>query len=218
MRHLGLVVVLACGCGVGPFTPVDARPLLLPLSVDASGTGTRLALRVFGVPGVEEPPVIGPGGLVASFAWGGASPGEPFGARLVVVETTTSRGWLFLQVAVDGGVVESNRVRVDAPGAASAEAPSVPQLVPWATAPMTSVLLVAEDFGSGRLVDAQGRALPDGSVRCERPGPPALRGASMECFVTRQAPLETTGYAGRSVRAVVQTRAGPVLTPEVALP
>jgi len=192
---------------------------MLPTSVSPSLTGTSLTLRVFGIASPVEPLVLGTNGTVASFEWSGASPRLPPGARELTVETSMARGKLFLQVAVDGGVVESNRVRLDGQNSAFAEAPDVPQLVAWELTPMTSVLIVASDFGSGRLVDVDGRALPPGSFSCSRPDVEWLRGVSMQCFVTRKGPLEgSSGFSGNRVRALVDTPEGPVLTPAVVLP
>lgn len=214
---LGVTVCLSCSL-VAP-APVESRPLLLPTSVSPSLTGTSLTLWVFGIAAPAEPPVLGTNGAVASFEWLGSSTRLPPGARELTVETSMARGKLFLQVAVDGGVVESNRVRLDAQNSAFAEAPDFPQLVPWSSTPMTSVLIVAHDFGSGRLVDVDGNALPAGSFSCSRPDVEWLREVSMQCFVTRKGPLEASGgFSGNKVRALVQTAEGPVLTPPVVLP
>ncbi len=163
--------------------------------------------------------MLGTNGSVVSFEWLGVSARLPPGARELTVETGMIRGTLFLQVAADGGVVESNRIRVDTQNSAFAEPPEVPQLVPWSSTPMTSVLIVAREFGSGRLVEVDGSPLPTGSFTCSRPEVEWLREASMQCFVTRKAPLGgRSGFSGNSVRALVQTPEGPVLTPAVVLP
>ena len=207
------------GCGLVAPVAVDRRPLVLPASVSPSLTGTSLTVRVFGVPLPGEPPVLGTNGSVASFEWLGVSARLPPGARELTVETSMTRGTFFLQVAADGGVVESNRIRVDAQNSAFAEAPEVPQLVLWSGMPMTSVLIVAQDFGSGRLVEVDGSPLPANSFTCSRPDSEWIREISMQCFVTRRAPLGgSSGFSGNSVRALVQTPEGPVLTPAVVLP
>lgn len=199
-----------------PPVEVAPTPLVLPTSVDARGAGATLSLVVFGVPAPLEPPLLGPGGLIAAFTWEGSSSTLP-GARVLSVDTAMPRGRLFLQLAVDGGVVESNRVRLDAANLAFAEPPDVPQLVPWTTG-TASVLIVARDFGSGRLVDVDGRELPVGSFQCTRPASELLRETAMECTVVHRQPLGTTGFAGGRVRALVQTPAGPVLTAAVTPP
>lgn len=209
--------MLTVGCVVAPAAG-SSSPLVLPTSVSSSIAGTSLSFWVFGVAAPAEPPVLGTNGLVASFDWSGSSLRLPPGARELGVETTMARGKLFLQVAVSGGVVESNRVRLDSQNSVFAEAPDLPQLVPWSSTPKSSVLIVARDFGSGRLVDVDGSPLPIGSFSCSRPDLEGLREVGMQCFVTRQGPLETGGFSGNRVRALVQTPEGPVLTPAVVLP
>lgn len=203
--------------GCVPPKEVGARLLLLPISADARGAGSTLSLVVFGVAAPLEPPVLGTAGTVDAFTWGGPSPAHA-AARELSVDTAMPRGRVFLQLATDAGIVESNRVRLDAADVARAEPPEVPQLAPWGTPPDLTVLIVAKDFGSGRLVDVDGRDLPSGSVRCRRPDSELLGECAMECVVTRRDPLGTTGFAGRQVRAVVQTPEGPVLTAPLSLP
>jgi len=217
VRTWVLLVMLTVGCVVAPAAGASS-PLVLPSSVSPSIAGSSLTLWVFGVAAPAEPPVLGTNGLVASFEWGGTSLGLPPGARQLGVETTMARGKLFLQVPMSGGSVESNRVRLDSQDSAFAEAPDLPQLVPWSSTPMSSVLIVARDFGSGRLVDVDGSPLPIGSFTCSRPDLEGLREVSMQCFVTRKGPLESGGFSGNRVRALVQTFEGPVLTPAVVLP
>jgi hypothetical protein len=213
-RHLGSWLLLLAAC-VAP-VEVPQRPLVLPTSVDARGTGATLSLVVYGVPAPLEPPVLGTSGVVAGFSWQGADLDKP-GGRLLFVDTGLPRGSVFLQLATDGGVIESNRVRLDAATVAFAEPPDVPQLVPW-SAGSAMLLIVARDFGSGRLVDVDGRELPASSFRCARPSSELLREAAMECTVVHRQPLGTAGFPGGRVRALVQTPAGPVLTPAVAPP
>ena len=212
-----MLVMLTVGCAVAP-AEGSSSPLVLPSSVSPSIAGTSLTFWVFGVAAPAEPPVLGTNGLVASFTWSGSSLRLPPGGRELGVETTMARGKLFLQVAVSGGVVESNRVRLESQNSVFAEAPDLPQLVPWSSTPRSSVLIVARDFGTGRLVDVDGSPLPVGSFTCSRPDLEGLREVSMQCFVTRQGPLETGGFTGNRVRALVQTPEGPVLTPAVVLP
>lgn len=217
VRAWPLLVMLTAGGAVAP-AEGSSSPLVLPSSVSPSIAGTSLTFWVFGVAAPAEPPVLGTNGLVASFEWGGSSSRLPPGARELSVETAMARGKLFLQVAASGGVVESNRVRLDSQSSVFAEAPDLPQLVPWSSMPMSSVLIVARDFGSGRLVDLDGSPLPIGSFTCSRPDLEWLREVSMQCVVTRQGPLEAGGFSGNRVRALVQTPEGPVLTPAVMLP
>lgn len=192
-------------------------PLLLPMSISEERTGTEVRLVVFGLePMAARPVVLGTQGSVEAFEWMGSSSTRPGGVELVVT-TSMPRGKLFLQLARDGGVIESNRVRVESAEVVFAEPPEQPALVPWSQSP-SSVLIVAQDFGSGVLVDGQGKQLPFGSLHCARAGSDMLRESAQECFVTRQQPLSSSGFGGRSVRALVQTPAGPVLTPPVVLP
>lgn len=208
------VVWLACAAPV----PSGVQPLVLPESVGPTGpTGVMLAAWVYGLPRGEEPPVVGTNGILQSFVWGGGpNPGPP-GAQYLEVTTSSVGGVLSVQVRLDGGVAASNRVRVESTERVVAEPPRVPQLVPGRPGTGT-VLIVASDFGSGRLVDARGAELPAGAYSCDRSGSPALREAAMRCTVTLRGPLEPQGYSGSAVRAVVQTPEGPVLTPAVVVP
>lgn len=208
------LLLLSSACA--PPSASLARPLLLPIAITPNRAGVSLQLVTFGIDDGLEPPVLGPGGTVAAFEWSGRSVTFP-AARELTVETSMPSGHVFVQVVGDAGVVETNRVRIDASTVVVPEPPDVPQLVPW-SAGGSSVLIVAANFGSGRLVDTKGQELPPGSVRCERPQQEPLRAIAMECTVTRQAPLGTTGFGGTSVRALVQTPEGPVLTPAVVLP
>ncbi|MBL8919885.1 MAG: hypothetical protein JNJ54_13545 [Myxococcaceae bacterium] len=192
------------------------RPLLLPIFADARGAGSTLSLVVFGVPAPLRPPVLGTGGTIEAFSWEGPSTRLP-AARELLVDTSMPRGRIFLQVTSESGVVESNRVRLDAADVVRAEPPEAPQLVAWEPGTST-VLLVARDVGSARLVDVDGRDLPPGSFRCARPASELLREAAMECTVIRREPLGTVGFTGTRVRAFVQTPEGPVLTAAVAPP
>ena len=209
-------LLLIAGCAA----PVEIGrvPLLLPVSVSAERAGTELRLVVFGLePMAARPVVLGTQGVVETFEWLGSSGTKPGGVELIVT-TSMPRGKIYLQLAGnDGGVVESNRVRLESAEVVFAEPPELPALVAWSQEP-SSVLIVAQDFGSGVLVDTQGKQLPIGSLRCARAGSDMLREAAQECFITRQQPLSTGGFGGRSVRALVQTPSGPVLTPSVVLP
>lgn len=191
---------------------------MLPVSVSAKRTGTEVRLVVFGLePMAARPVVLGTQGTVEAFEWMGTGGTKPGGVDLIVT-TSMPRGKLYLQLSgADGGVIESNRVRVESADAVFAEPPELPALVPWSQ-DLASVLIVAQDFGSGVLVDTQGRQLPLGSLQCARAGSDMLRETAQECFITRQQPLSTSGFGGKSVRALVQTPAGPVLTPSVVLP
>lgn len=211
-----IVLLLVFGACSAP-VEIGTTPLLLPVSVSSERTGTELRLVVFGLErGAARPVVLGTQGIVEAFEWQGSGGTKP-GAVDLIVTTSMPRGKIYLQLARDGGVVESNRVRIDSADVVVAEPPELPALVPWSQDP-ASVLIVAQDFGSGVLVDTQGRQLPLGSLQCSRAGSDMLRETAQECFITRQQPLGTTGFGGRSVRALVQTPAGPVLTPSVLLP
>lgn len=208
-----LLVVGACAAPV----EIGTTPLLLPVSVSSERTGIELRLVVFGLePMAARPVVLGTQGTVETFEWQGTGGTKRDGVDLVVT-TSMPRGKIYLQLARDGGVIESNRVRLDSADVVVAEPPELPALVPWSQNP-SSVLIVAQDFGSGVLVDPQGKQLPFGSLQCARAGSDMLRETAQECFITRQQPLSTSGFGGRSVRALVQTPAGPVLTPSVVLP
>jgi hypothetical protein len=80
-----------------------------------------------------------------------------------------------------------------------------------------AVLIVAERFGSGRLVTPEGEALPDASWTCER-APEELGTIAMLCTVVRGAPLQSGGFRGPAVRAVVDAPGGPLLTLPARLP
>lgn len=208
-----LLLVGACAAPI----EIGTSPLLLPVSVSSERSGTELRLVVFGLePGAARPVVLGTQGTVETFEWQGTGGTKPGGVDLIVT-TSMPRGKIYLQLARDGGVIESNRVRVESADLVIAEPPELPALVPWSENP-SSVLIVAQDFGSGVLVDTHGKQLPLGSLQCARAGSDMLREAAQECFITRQMPLGTTGFGGRSVRALVQTPTGPVVTPSVLLP
>lgn len=215
--RLVVPLLFVCACG-GP-VEIGTAPLLLPVSVSSERSGTELRLVVFGLePGAARPVVLGTQGTVETFEWQGTGGTKPGGVDLIVT-TSMPRGKIYLQLARDGGVIESNRVRVESADLVIAEPPELPALVPWSQTPSSSsVLIVAQDFGSGSVVDTQGKQLPLGSLSCARAAASMLREAAQECFITRQKPLGTTGFGGRSVRALVQTPAGPVLTPSVLLP
>ncbi|MCU0696726.1 MAG: hypothetical protein MUC96_09370 [Myxococcaceae bacterium] len=202
---------LSCAPGV-PSTVSPVQPLMLPWQSALDGTGVFMSLWVFAVPLGESPPVVGTQGILRTFSWGGRDPGNPVSARTLDVTTSSTGG--SLSFVLDDQ--RSNQVEVVAGSRVVARPPETPQLVPW-LAGTSSVLVVAEAFGSGRLVTPEGEPLPQGSFTCERAAE-GLREVAMRCEVRRSAPLQTAGYSGAAVRAIVDTPSGPMLTAEVRLP
>jgi hypothetical protein len=207
---------MLAGCSAGP--PVGespAQPLLLPWNVQPRGTGFDVSMWAVGFPPGEEPPVVGMNGVVRAFDWlpddGVALPL----ARELVVELSKSGGSFVVEL--NGGT--SNRIDVPkggSPRPVVPQPPSTPQLVSWRSG-TSAVLVVAERYASARLVTPAGEALPDASWSCER-APDGLEAIAMVCTVFRAAPLQTGGYPGSSVRAVVDAPGGPLLTLPVRLP
>ncbi len=189
-----------------------SQPLLLPWQWTSQGTGLSISLWAFGVTTVAEPAIVGTNGIVQSFSWEPQGPVTPALAREVEVVTSSSNG--VLSFVADGA--SSNGVDVLSMERVSPRAPESPQLIPWREG-STSVLIVAAEYGSGRLVTPAGEPLPEGSWTCER-ADDALRAVAMRCTVLRRGPLSGVGYGGSSVRAIVSSPTGPLLTPLVRLP
>ncbi|MDX2010349.1 MAG: hypothetical protein SFW67_09175 [Myxococcaceae bacterium] len=209
----GLVAASLVGCAPGgPSAQSPVQPLMLPWQSAVAGTGVFISLWVFAVPLAESPPVVGTQGIIRAFSWGGQDVGNPVSARSLDVATSMSGG--SFSFSLDG--VASNDVDVVVNGRVVARAPATPQLVPWLPN-SNSVFIVAENFGSGRLVTPEGEPLPPSSFTCERAAE-ALREVAMRCEVFRRGPLEPAGFSGASVRATVDTPSGPMLTAEVRLP
>jgi hypothetical protein len=163
----------------------------LPVTLSASGLGGSFRALVFHVDGGLDASPIATNGALGSFEWfeGGAGP-SPLELE-VVLSTPRTRVQL-----VRAGGAESNRVRVDGLGEVFAEPPEVPDLVPWFAGPTPRVLIVGRRFDSGRLVDVDGAAPPEGSYRCRRVTIESLQECAMECEVFRRQPLMTNGYVG----------------------
>jgi hypothetical protein len=205
------VLVLSCSAGL-PVGTSPAQPLLLPWQWTARGTGLSISLWAFGVTTVAEPAIVGTNGIVQSFSWEPQGPVTPALAREVEVVTSSSNGTL--SFVADGA--SSNGVDVLSMERVTPRAPESPQLIPWREG-SASVLIIAAEFGSGRLVTPAGEPLPEGSWTCER-ADDALRAIAMRCTVLRRGPLSGVGYGGSTVRAIVSSPTGPLLTPVVRLP
>lgn len=182
---------------------------MLPWLVRGRGglSGFELSLWVFGLPPGEEAPVVGSRGVVSSFQYQPSNASTPPLAQELEVETSGTGGSFSLSF----NDVTSNEIVGARP-----QPPRTPQLVPWRVG-TGAVLIVAERFGSGRLVTAEGQALPDASWTCER-APDELAAVAMLCTVVRGAPLQVGGFSGSAVRAVVDAPGGPLLTRPVRLP
>lgn len=183
------------------------------MTLSASGVGGSFRALVFHVDGGLDASPVATNGALISFEWfeGGAGP-SPLELEVVLSDARTR-----VRVVRAGGG-ESNEIRIEGLGVGAAEPPEVPDLVPWFPGVNPRVLIVGQRFDSGRLVDVNGATPPDGSYRCQRITIESLRECAMECEVFRRQPLQTSGYSGSQIRAIVDTPSGLVLTRAVHLP